>query len=138
MAFTMGQGENNFVPISQPPFSILTNFLPSRILKILLLPFFIPSISPEGAFIVYIKPRSTLDNFFSIILLPRLLHVCLDRCLVGYWRGYFNHKRCRRRCDFKFRTYIFLKCMVMSSIYQYFFFTLPILKKTLTGPITEK
>lgn len=37
----------------------------------------------------------------SMVLPPRLQRVCLGRGLVGYWKGYFNHKRCRRRCTFK-------------------------------------
>lgn len=43
---------------------------------------------------MYRGPRSTL-------LMPRLQRVCLGRGLVGYWKGYFNHKRCRRRCTFQ-------------------------------------
>lgn len=34
---------------------------------------------------------------FSMFLIPRLRLVCLGRGLVGYWKGYFNHKRSRRR-----------------------------------------
>lgn len=40
---------------------------------------------------------------YFMLLSPRLQLVCLGRGLVGYWKGYFNHKRCRRRCVFKLR-----------------------------------
>lgn len=43
-----------------------------------------------------------------MLLSPRLQLVCLGRGLVGYWKGYFNHKRCRRRRIFKLRRYEFL------------------------------
>lgn len=45
---------------------------------------------------------------YFMLLSPRLQLVCLGRGLVGYWRGYFNHKRCRRRRIFKLRRYEFL------------------------------
>lgn len=38
---------------------------------------------------------------YFMLLSPRLQLVCLGRGLVGYWRGYFNHKRCRRRRIFQ-------------------------------------
>lgn len=52
--------------------------------------------------------RSMSSSLCLGLLLPQLQLVCLGRGLVGYWRGYFNHKRCRRRCTFKlYRRYEF-------------------------------
>lgn len=46
------------------------------------------------------------NNVFSMFLLPRLRHVCLGTGIVGFWKGYFNHKRSRRRCTLKSLAYI--------------------------------
>lgn len=63
----------------------------------------IPPIFPQDISNWMIK--SIVSNNSCLMLLsPRLQFVCLGRGLVGYWKGYFNHKRCRRRCIFKLRT----------------------------------
>ena len=45
-------------------------------------------------------------NYYCwMFLIPRLQFVCINKGLVGYWKGYFNHKRSRRRCLFIIRIY---------------------------------
>lgn len=46
--------------------------------------------------------RESLYHFrFASSSFVSCLHIqvfcCLGKCLVGFWRGYFNQKRCRRR-----------------------------------------
>lgn len=60
-----------------------------------LLKIFISSVSNRACSTC--KFHSVVDGFSSMLRSPRLQLVCLSRGLVGYWKGYFNHKRCRRR-----------------------------------------
>lgn len=39
--------------------------------------------------------RYASNNFMSS--LHTQVFCCLGKCLVGFWKGYFNQKRCRRR-----------------------------------------
>lgn len=57
---------------------------------------------------------------YYMLLSPRLQLVCLGRGLVGYWKGYFNHKRCRRKCIFKLRRYEFLYILNPRRTYLYY------------------
>lgn len=58
--------------------------------------------------------------------LPIQVFCCLGKCLVGFWRGYFNQKRCRRRIKFpqlKFCTTLFsILIKILKS--KIFFFSL--------------
>jgi len=67
----------------------------------------VPLIFPQDISNWMIK-SVVFSNPYFMLLSPRLQLVCLGRGLVGYWKGYFNHKRCRRRCIFKLRRYEFL------------------------------
>ena len=42
------------------------------------------------------SPCRFASNSF-ITCLRTQVFCCLDKCLVGFWKGYFNQKRCRRR-----------------------------------------
>lgn len=78
-----------------------------EIFKSCFLRLLVPLIFPQDISNWMIK--SVVFNSPRVMLLsPRLQLVCLGRGLVGYWRGYFNHKRCRRRRIFKLRRYEFL------------------------------
>jgi hypothetical protein len=41
---------------------------------------------------------------------------CLGKCLVGFWRGYFNQKRCRRRNIIQIRLEEYRFCTTLFSI----------------------
>jgi len=91
-------------PYSNP---ITSSMVIIEILKSVLLRLLIPSIFSQDISNWVIK-SVVFNNPYLMLLSPRLQLVCLGRGLVGYWRGYFNHKRCRRRCIFKLRRYEFL------------------------------
>lgn len=76
---------------------------PMIIIKILksVLRLLIPPIFPQD--ISWMIKSIVSNDLYLMFLSPRLQFVCLGRGLVGYWKGYFNHKRCRRRCIFKLR-----------------------------------
>jgi len=78
-----------------------------EIFKSCLLRLFVPLIFPQDISNWMIK-SVVFNNPYFMLISPRLQLVCLGRGLVGYWKGYFNHKRCRRRRIFKVRRYEFL------------------------------
>jgi hypothetical protein len=41
---------------------------------------------------------------------------CLGKCLVGFWKGYFNQKRCRRRNKIQIRMEEYRFCTTLLSI----------------------
>lgn len=69
--------------------------------------FLVPLIFPQNISNWMIK-SVVFNSPYYMLLSPRLQLVCLGRGLVGYWKGYFNHKRCRRRHILKLRRYEFL------------------------------
>lgn len=73
-----------------------------EIFKSCLLKLLVPLIFPQDISNWMIKSVVFNSPYFMLIS-PRLQLVCLGRGLVGYWKGYFNHKRCRRRRIFKLR-----------------------------------
>lgn len=81
---------------------VIVEILKSYFLRLLISPIFPQDISN------WMIKSVMFNNPYSMLLSPRLQLVCLGRGLVGYWRGYFNHKRCRRRHIFKFRQHEFL------------------------------
>lgn len=81
---------------------VIVEILKSYFLRLLISPIFLQDISN------WMIKSVVFNGPYSILLSPRLQLVCLSKGLVGYWRGYFNHKRCRRRHIFKFRRYEFL------------------------------
>lgn len=81
---------------------IIIEILKSYFLRLLISPIFLQDISN------WMIKSVVFNSPYKMLLSPRLQLVCLGKGLVGYWRGYFNHKRCRRRHIFKFRKYEFL------------------------------
>lgn len=63
----------------------------------------LPQLNPSTYYRVNCIDRQIklIINCANLIILSSLPSyqrlVCLGRSLVGYWKGYFNHKRCRRR-----------------------------------------
>lgn len=98
--FTLPSMRSYSYPIASP-------MVIAEILKSYFLRFLISSIFFQGISNWMIK-SIVFNSSYLMFLSPRLQLVCLSRGLVGYWRGYFNHKRCRRRHIFKFRQYKFL------------------------------
>lgn len=47
--------------------------------------------------------RSTMVYATRLLYSPSKRYLCLCKCLVGFWKGYFNQKRCRRRDIFLIR-----------------------------------
>ena len=65
--------------------------------------------------------RESLYHFrFASSIFISCLHIqvfcCLGKCLVGFWRGYFNQKRCRRRCIIQISMEEYQFCTTLFSI----------------------
>lgn len=88
-------------------YSVVSSMIIIEILKSYFLRLLISPIFPQDISNWMIK-SVVFNSPYKMLLSPRLQLVCLGRGLVGYWKGYFNHKRCRRRHIFKFRKYEFL------------------------------
>lgn len=52
----------------------------------------------------------------SMLCLHIQVFCCLGKCLVGFWKGYFNQKRCRRRDMIKIRLGEYRFCTTLFSI----------------------
>lgn len=79
----------------RPYLSFVATFTALEILRSFLLKLVLPTVPQDVSnwmmkSVIYYSP-------YLMLLSPRLQLVCLGRGLVGYWKGYFNHKRCRRR-----------------------------------------
>lgn len=98
--FTLPSMRSYSYPIASP--MVIVEILKSYFLRLLISPIFPQDISN------WMIKSIVFNSPYLMLLSPRLQLVYLGRCLVGYWRGYFNHKRCRRRHIFKFRQYEFL------------------------------
>lgn len=63
--------------------------------------------------------RESLFRFAVYSFMSRLhtqVFCCLGKCLVGFWKGYFNQKRCRRRDKIQIRFGEYQFCTTLFSI----------------------
>lgn len=51
----------------------------------------------------------------SFITCHNQVFCCLGKCLVGFWKGYFNQKRCRRRNTLQIRLEEYRFCTALFS-----------------------
>lgn len=58
--------------------------------------------------------RCASNNFLSC--LHTQVFCCLGKCLVGFWKGYFNQKRCRRRDMIQIRLEEYRFCTTLFSV----------------------
>jgi hypothetical protein len=60
-------------------------------------------------FTVRLVAKLKRESLFRFAIYSLMLHqhtqvfCCLGKCLVGFWKGYFNQKRCRRRNKIQIR-----------------------------------
>jgi hypothetical protein len=76
--------------------------------------------------------RKSLFRFASssfITCLHTQVFCCLGKCLVGFWKGYFNQKRCRRRNiiqvrleEYRFCTTVFSRLIKTDTKLNYLLF----------------
>lgn len=61
------------------------------------------------------SPCRFASNSF-ITCLHTQVFCCLGKCLVGFWKGYFNQKRCRRRNIIQTRVEEYRFCTLFSRL----------------------
>lgn len=104
-----------------------TSFLPTYIVQCVAVNFALRdwhSQRTTGQFTIRVVAklrRESLYHFrFASNSFVSCLHIqvfcCLGKCLVGFWKGYFNQKRCRRRDIIQIRLEEYRFCTTLFSI----------------------